>query len=265
MTVIREPAVAGQFYPGDTEELGRTVRFLLEEASPRERTPRKPPKAIIVPHAGYNYSGSVAAKAYARLGPYRNRYKRVVLLGPCHRVSVTGLAVPDVEAFRTPLGDVPVDVDEVARIASLGVKISDRAHEGEHCLEVHLPFLQSVLGQFSIVPIVVGHTRPEPVANILDIAWGGPETLIVVSSDLSHYRKYDQAREFDEQTCKSIEDLSGKDIDHDHACGATPVSALLIAARNRDMKVARLDLRNSGDTCGDRHIVVGYGSWEFLE
>ncbi len=262
MTVIREPAVAGTFYPRDAQELGRTIEFLLDEA---DGGVGDAPKALIVPHAGYVYSGSVAAKAYARLRPHRNQYQRVILLGPCHRVPVRGLALSGADVFRTPLGDVLLDKEAIASIDSPCVEVFDETHEFEHSLEVHLPFLQSVLGTFTLVPIVVGNTTHERVAEVLDVLWGGPETLIVISSDLSHYLGYDQARAIDGATRQAIEDLEVRGIDHDVACGATPIGGLLIAAKQRGMKVMTLDMKNSGDTAGDRRNVVGYGSWEFLE
>jgi len=262
MTVIREPAVAGQFYPGNREELGRTVEFLLDEV---KTAAGDAPKALIVPHAGYIYSGPVAAAAYARLRPYRDQYHRVILLGPCHRVPVRGLAFSGADVFRTPLGDVPLDKSAIAGIESSRIMVFDETHQFEHSLEVHLPFLQSVLGSFMLVPIVVGNTTHERVAEVLDALWGGPETLIVISSDLSHYLSYDRARAIDGQTRQAIEDLEVWGIDHDSACGATPIGGLLITAKRRGMQVNTLDLRNSGDTAGDRRNVVGYGSWEFLE
>jgi AmmeMemoRadiSam system protein B len=262
MTVIREPAVAGQFYPGDAEELSRSVEFLLDEVNSGAGDA---PKALIVPHAGYIYSGSVAAKAYARLRPYRNQYQRVILLGPCHRIPVQGLALSAADVFRTPLGDVPLDKKAIANIESPHVEVFDETHEFEHSLEVHLPFLQLVLESFTLVPIVVGDTTYQRVADVLDALWGGPETLIVISSDLSHYLSYDEARASDKAVCQAIENLDAYFINHDGACGATPISGLLIAARRHGMKVTTLDLQNSGDTAGDRDQVVGYGSWLFME
>lgn len=261
MSSIREPAVAGQFYSAGAGELGATVTTLLDEAQERS-TPA--PKALIVPHAGYIYSGPVAANAYARLRPYRDQYQRVVLLGPCHRVFVDGLALCSADAYRTPLGDVPLDKSVIESLDIPGVAVFDESHRGEHSLEVHLPFLQAVLGDFAIVPIVVGAASAELVSQVLDALWGGPETLIVVSSDLSHYLPYDEARTVDAVTCRAIEDLDAGRIDHDRACGATPVSGLLIAAKRRGMQVTTLDLRNSGDTAGDRNAVVGYGAWMFV-
>ncbi|MDH3336302.1 MAG: AmmeMemoRadiSam system protein B [Gammaproteobacteria bacterium] len=262
MTVIREPAVAGSFYPGNAPELGRTVEFLLEEAKCGDVGA---PKALIAPHAGYIYSGAVAAAAYARLRPYRDQYERVILLGPCHRVPVRGFALSSADVFRTPIGDVPLDTQAIAGMDIPLVEVFDDTHIYEHSLEVHLPFLQSVLGSFSLVPIVVGNTTPECVAEVLDALWGGPETLIVISSDLSHYLSYDQARAVDGETRRAIEDLDVRGIDHDTACGATPIGGLLITAKRRGMRVNTLDLCNSGDTAGDRRNVVGYGSWVFVE
>jgi AmmeMemoRadiSam system protein B len=259
MTVVREPAVAGQFYPEDPAELRAVVRALLGGVEPAGDAP---PKALIAPHAGYVYSGAVAASAYARLSRHRDVYKRVVLLGPCHRVPVTGVALSGADAFRTPLGDVPVDRETVAALAERGVAVFEASHQHEHSLEVHLPFLQTVLGEFSIVPIVVGEARPQAVASLLDALWDGPETLIVVSSDLSHYLDYDTAREQDAATCRRIERFDTA-IAHGDACGATPLRGLLLAAKHRGMQVTTLDLRNSGDTAGARDFVVGYGAWMF--
>lgn len=261
MTLIRTPAVAGQFYSANAGELSATVATLLDEAQDRE-TPA--PKALIVPHAGYIYSGPVAANAYVLLQPYRDQYQRIVLIGPCHRGPVHGLALSSADAFRTPLGDVPLDKPALASLDIPDVQIFDRSHQDEHCLEVHLPFLQAVLGDFCIVPIVVGDAPPEVVSLALEKLWGGPETLIVVSSDLSHYLKYDEARAIDAVTCRAIEDLDAAQINHDMACGATPVAGLLIAAERRRMKVTTLDLRNSADTTSDRDFVVGYGAWMFV-
>jgi len=261
MTLIRTPAVAGQFYSGSAGELSATVATLLKEAQDRD-TPA--PKALIVPHAGYIYSGPVAANAYARLQPYRGQYQRVILLGPCHRTPVHGLALSSADVYRTPLGDVPLDKDAVASLDIPGVQTFDESHEHEHSLEVHLPFLQALLGDFSLVPIVVGDASPERVSQVLDALWDGPETLIVISSDLSHYLQYDEAHAMDAVTCQAIEDLDGGQINHDMACGATPIRGLLITAKRRGMQVTTLDLRNSADTTGDRGLVVGYGAWMFV-
>jgi AmmeMemoRadiSam system protein B len=262
MTVVREAVVAGQFYPGNASELSTTIRVFLDEAQ-TEVGPA--PKALIVPHAGYIYSGPVAATAYARLRPYRQQYTRVILLGPCHRVAVKGLALSGADVFRTPLGDVPLDKEAIAGLNMPAVKVVDASHQFEHSLEVHLPFLQTALDLFSLVPLVVGDVAAETVAQVIDALWGGPETLIVISSDLSHYLAYDKARTSDKATCQAIENLQGQNIDHDSACGATPIGGLLIAAKRRGMKVTTLDLRNSGDTAGDKNHVVGYGSWIFFE
>ncbi len=262
MTVIREAAVAGQFYPGNASELRSTIKGLFEHV---RSLPGPAPKALIVPHAGYIYSGAVAATAYARLRRYREQYTRVILLGPAHRVAVKGLALSAADVFRTPLGDVALDKKAIAFLDMPDVTVFDATHQLEHSLEVHLPFLQSVIEPFSVVPIIVGDVAPETVAEVIDALWGGPETLIVVSSDLSHYLPYEKARAMDDATCQAIENLEAGRIDHRGACGATPIGGLLIAARRRGMKVTTLDLRNSGDTAGDRTRVVGYGSWLFLE
>src|SRR5688500_11774706 len=258
----RPAAVAGLFYPGQREALARTVSDLLRDAN---ATAARVPKALIAPHAGYVYSGPVAASAYALLAPARDTIKRVVLLGPTHRVAVRGLALPAATRFATPLGTVEIDAEAVARLRKLPqVGISDEAHALEHSLEVHVPFLQTVLADFTLLPLAVGYADPDEVAQVLEAVWGGPETLIVVSSDLSHYLGYAQAQSVDRTTCEAILALR-TDIDHDHACGATPVAGLALAAKRKGMTPELLDLRNSGDTAGDRSRVVGYASFAFYE
>jgi hypothetical protein len=270
MPAIREAAVAGQFYPGNPNELEAAVRGYLDAAlrgQPADSVvPLVVPKALIAPHAGYVYSGPVAATAYALLKPAHAAIKRVVLLGPCHRVGVRGLALSGADFFRTPLGDVAVDKDAAARIIDMPqVKVFDATHAMEHSLEVHLPFLQVVLDDFAVVPLVVGEATPAEVADVLDKLWGGPETLIVVSSDLSHYLDYDNARAIDARTCRAIETLDPAAIARDGACGRFPVGGLLEMAKRRGLTVTTLDLRNSGDTAGSKDHVVGYGSWMFAE
>ncbi len=259
---VRPPAVAGVFYPADAVLLKATLDSFLERHPPRIQ---ETPKAIIVPHAGYVYSGPVAASAYACLTPARGRIQRVVLLGPAHRVAFSGLAVPSVDYFETPLGLVPVDKAAVERIATLPqVRVLDEAHAFEHSLEVQLPFLQETLGEgFEIVPLVVGDTSPQEVAEVIDVLWGGSETLIVVSSDLSHYYDYDTARKLDTITSKAIEALDPTAIHFEQACGRTPVAGLLLMARRHGLQAETLDLRNSGDTAGDKSRVVGYGAYVF--
>jgi len=270
---FREAAVAGQFYPGDAKELEATVRELLDQAcsaipqrAADDIEPERPPKAIIAPHAGYIYSGAIAARAYALLTPAAATIKRVVLMGPNHRVPLSGMALSSANAFRTPLGEVVVDRDAVAEIADLsGVLTHDEAHREEHSLEVHLPFLQVLLDDFKIVPLVVGQATPAQVADVMETLWGGSETLIVVSSDLSHYLNYDEARQLDNTTCKAIENLDPAAISTNDACGRFPVGGILEMAKRRDMAVTTLDVRNSGDTVGSKDRVVGYGSWMFQE
>jgi len=258
---IRPPAVAGTFYPGSPRGLAEAVRAYLDAAGIREGAI---PKALIAPHAGYVYSGPTAAEAYAQVAAARDVIERVVLLGPAHRVYVSGMAAPDARAFATPLGEIPIDERALELALALPfVKVDAEAHELEHSLEVHLPFLQTVLGAFSLVPLVVGDAEPAAVAEVLDILWGGRETLIVVSSDLSHYQDYPSARETDAATTLAIEELRARDIGHDDACGCVPIQGLLVAARRRSLHVHTLDVRNSGDTAGPRNKVVGYGAWAF--
>jgi AmmeMemoRadiSam system protein B len=258
----RPAAVAGTFYPDSSDELRRELVAMLAGAA---GTPERCPKALIVPHAGYVYSGPVAASAFATLLGRGNAIRRVVLLGPTHRVAVRGLALPDCDAFATPLGDVPVDLPAVDAIRNLPqIVVSAPAHRLEHSLEVEIPFLQHVLGEFSLLPLAVGDVSPNAVAEVLDYVWGGPETLIVISSDLSHYLPYEDARRIDAETARQIVDFDPA-IDHTQACGATPVNGLLLAARKRGLQIRQLDVRNSGDTAGDRRRVVGYGAFAFFE
>lgn len=265
MRDVRPAAVAGLFYPGSPSELAATVRGCLSEALRPAGAPAGVPKALIVPHAGYVYSGPIAAGAYARLAALRGTIRRVVLLGPTHRVAVRGLALPSVRAFATPLGEVEVDREAVAAVAGMPqVVVSDAAHALEHSLEVQLPFLQAVLDGFRIVPFAVGAASADEVAQVLDRLWGGPETLVVVSSDLSHYHRYAEARAIDRASAERILALDGT-LDHEEACGATPINGLLLCARRRGLAPELVDLRNSGDTAGDRSRVVGYASFSFTE
>ena len=261
MTQVRQATVAGSFYPADAGELCNSINRMLDEVPAVTGTA---PKALIVPHAGYVYSGPVAATAYSRLRAHRDQYTRIILLGPSHRVAFRGLATSSAAVFRTPLGDVPVDRQAIEALQQPDLFVFDDAHRFEHSLEVHLPFLQVVLGSFSLVPIVVGDSDPEAVARVVDALWGGPETLIIVSSDLSHYLSRAEASIRDHATSDAIEQFDAHSIGHDDACGATPLDGLLIAARRQGLQVKTLDLRNSGDTAGGREQVVGYGAWMFL-
>jgi AmmeMemoRadiSam system protein B/AmmeMemoRadiSam system protein A len=260
MSSVRPAAVAGLFYPGHQVELARDILGMLEQTREAPLVPGFP-KALIVPHAGYIYSGAVAAHAFALLRPAAGIVKRVVVLGPCHRVAVRGLALPGAAGFETPLGTIPVDEEAVRAIADLPQVVSFPAtHAREHSLEVQLPFLQQVLREFKLLPLVVGSATAEEVAAVVERLWGGPETLFVISSDLSHYRGYEAAREIDGRTVQAILDFR-TDIDHEQACGATPVTGFLLAAKRRGMRIELLDARNSGDTAGGRDRVVGYASF----
>ena len=260
-TQIRPPAVAGMFYPAGADHLLGDLTAMLAEAQAAAVTP----KALIVPHAGYIYSGPVAASAYALLARLRGRVTRVVLFGPAHRVPLRGLALPEAEAFATPLGNVPID-SEAAEIALRLPQVvrSAAAHADEHSLEVQLPFLQRCLGEFSLVPFVVGRTPAAAVAEVIEALWGGPETLVVISSDLSHYHAYGEARRLDQATVDDILALTPL-ADHEQACGATPINGLLEVARRRGLAPRLLDLRSSGDTAGDKSRVVGYAALAFSE
>lgn len=261
MSAVRSPAVAGMFYPADAGTLFREIAAFLDEARPFDLHP----KALIVPHAGYIYSGAIAAMAYATLKPFARQIRRVVLLGPTHRVAVRGLALPDVDAFDTPLGRVKIDTEAVHALAHLPQIVTSRqVHAQEHSLEVQLPFLQSVLENFTLLPLAVGMASSDEVAEVLETLWGGEETLIVISSDLSHYLPYPTCQRVDQETVQAILNLDAP-IPHDRACGGTPVSGLILAARHHRLVPHLLDLRNSGDTAGTRDKVVGYASFAFTE
>ena len=263
MTDVRPAVVAGRFYPGAPMVLQADVRAYVGGAATPSPEGVILPKAVIVPHAGYMYSGAVAGFAYGRLAAGHDTIRRVVLFGPTHRVPVRGLALPAARAFATPLGTIDVDREAVAAALALPcVCESDAAHAFEHSLEVQLPFLQEVLGEFTIVPFAVGDATPREVADVIRLLWGGAETLIVVSSDLSHYHGYAEALAIDRATADNILALSPT-LDHEQACGATPINGLLLCARERGMRPELLDLRNSGDTAGDKSRVVGYASFAF--
>jgi AmmeMemoRadiSam system protein B len=260
--VIRQPAVAGSFYPGNPAQLQQAVQHYLAEG----RQSTLIPKAIIAPHAGYIYSGPIAGSAYRSLQPRRQQIRRVVLLGPSHHVAFHGLAAPTSTAFRTPLGDIPVDQAAIAGIADLPqLSLQDQPHLREHSLEVQLPFLQEAVGSFSLIPLVVGMAVSAAIAEVLERLWGGEETVIVISSDLSHYLPYDGAQQLDLASSRAIEALDDTALGHDSACGRLPINGLLHLARRRGLREETVDLRNSGDTAGDRRRVVGYGAYLFAE
>jgi len=255
---IREAAVAGDFYESDPARLRTLLASLLDEpgaaAGPR-------PKALIVPHAGYIYSGALAARAYRALAPFARDIKRVVLLGPTHRVPLRGMALPDADAFATPLGTVPIDPKGVRAAGKMpGVVVSGEAHRLEHSLEVQLPFLQTVLGSFSLVPLVVGDCNTRMAAAVIDLLWGGAETLVVISTDLSHFHNYKEALQLDARTCSRVmardATLNGRD-----ACGAHALNGLLRSRRARTLSLRQIGVCNSGDTAGSRDRVVGYGAF----
>ena len=260
MSSIRPPAVAGMFYPSDPGDLAATVRELLAAArTDGEPTDVPRPLALIVPHAGYVYSGPIAASAYVLLESVADEVDRVVLLGPCHRVPVRGLAASSATAFSTPLGEVPVDREALTRVLAMPqVHLFDDPHEDEHSLEVHLPFLQVVLAEFTVCPILVGEASPAAVADLIERFGDG---LVVVSSDLSHFHDYETARARDRATADAIEARDAARIGPRDACGCYPVGGLLEIARRRDWRIRTLDLRNSGDTQGPRGEVVGYGAF----
>jgi MEMO1 family protein len=259
--IARRPAVAGSFYPAQPDRLRRQVVELLANTGTALNTT---PKALIAPHAGYIYSGSPAAAAFATLRDNVQTLKRIALIGPAHYVPIRGIALPTVDAFETPLGRVAVDHDTLNKITDLPfVSRNDAAHAPEHALEVELPFLQIVLSSFSLLPLVVGDATAHEVAQVLARLWSSPETLLVISSDLSHYHSYETARRLDAATAAAIESGDWASLGPGQACGYLPIAGLLIEANRRNLKARRLSLCSSGDTAGPRDRVVGYGAWMF--
>lgn len=254
---VRQPAVAGAFYPDVPEILQAIVHNMLQEADHRDLSP----KALIVPHAGYIYSGPIAASGYQLLEPFRDTIRRVVLLGPSHQLPFEGIALPDADHFQTPLGRVHLDKPAMTALSGFSqVHTLPAAHKSEHSLEVQLPFLQTCLNNFSLVPLLVGHASAMAVAEVIDFLWGNQHTLIVISSDLSHYHNYEEAQRRDNLTVKAIEQLT-TDLTGGQACGCNPINGMLKVARRRGMEVQTLDVRNSGDTAGDKDRVVGYAAF----
>jgi len=265
---IRPAAVVGTFYPAEPETLKVQVEEYLQEAadSQTETLPATAPKAIIAPHAGYIYSGPIAGSVYSRLRPWSDKIKRVMLIGPSHRVPFDGLATSSAEFFITPLGKIPLDCEAIGQLLTLPqVSEIDEAHRLEHSLEVHLPFLQETLDAFTLVPLVFGRTQAEAIAEVLEQVWDDTETLIVVSSDLSHYHDYQEASAMDKKAAQAIENLAPEALNSEQACGQLAICAVLLAAKRHGLQARMLDLRNSGDTAGDKDRVVGYGAFEFSQ
>jgi len=261
MSQIREAAVAGLFYPANKNDLKNDIRRYLDQAQLSQKII---PKAIVVPHAGFIYSGSVAASAYKYLVPLKHQINRVVLLGPSHRVAFHGLAVPASDTFNTPLGNIRIDQQGIKQLSELPqVIVSDLAHRDEHSLEVQLPFLQEILDDFTLIPIVVGDADCHEVADVIKQLWGDQHTLIVISTDLSHFHEYNKAKQLDRDTSDAIENLEPELIGFDDACGRNGLKGMLAVAREKKLSVDSLDLRNSGDTAGDKSRVVGYGAYAF--
>lgn len=264
MGQIRHPVVAGMFYPADVNILKKDIQHYLDENDTSTHVLKNIPKAIVVPHAGYVYSGPIAASAYKLLIPLKHQIKRVVLLGPSHQVAFKGLAVPESDTFKTPLGNIPIDQKGIQLLSDLPQVIaSDIAHRDEHSLEVQLPFLQEILDDFSLIPLVVGDAERHEVAEVIERLWGDEHTLIVISTDLSHYHEYYEAKKLDRATSDAISCLKPDLIGYEDACGRNGLKGMLTVAQDKELSVETLDLRNSGDTAGSKDRVVGYGAYVF--
>lgn len=261
MAILKEAAVSGQFYPSSPEQLANDVKAYIHQATTANEPP---PEAIIAPHAGYIYSGPIAGSAYAPLAQLRNEIKQVAVLAPAHRVAVSGLALCNATHFETPLGVIPVSMSTVKALSDLpDVEFVDPAFAHEHAIEVQLPFLQETLGEFELVPILVGLADPKLVERAIDMLWGEPSTMMVISSDLSHFLDYESAKAMDKQATQAIETLEYQALSNHHACGSLAIKGLLMSAQKRGLKARTVDLRNSGDTQGDKQRVVGYGAYLF--
>ena len=257
--IVRPAAVAGMFYSDDPDQLMSDIAYFLQQA---KSSTHEVPKAIIVPHAGYIYSGPIAASAYKLLQTARHTIKQVILLGPSHRVALHGIATTDADYFSTPLGNIKINRDLCEKIEGLDfVHTNTAAHAQEHSLEVQLPFLQNVLGDFELTPLVVGDCDAHDIANLLELVWGGNETIIIISSDLSHYHNYLSAKQLDQKTSLAIENCQPENISYEDACGRSPLNGLLTLAKQKHLNIKTIDLRNSGDTAGDKERVVGYGAY----
>ncbi len=263
---MRPAAVCGLFYPGEPEVLRQTVHRLLRQARVPSLRQVHPPKGLIVPHAGYEYSGPIAATGYAVLQPWRGKFSRVVLLGTSHYADVQGAVFCPCESYETPLGPFPVEVDTLERLHQRGLaQPHAAAHRREHSLEVQLPFLHEVLGPVPLVPLTMGRCSQQEAAQVVEMLWNGPDSLLVLSTDLSHYLPYDLAQKTDHQTAQAIQGLQPEALDPQDACGFYALRGLLAAARQHRCTVQAVDLRNSGDTAGGRGEVVGYGSFVLWE
>lgn len=260
----RNPAVAGSFYPDKSSELSSSIQNYLDTT---ETTAGQIlPQAMIVPHAGYIYSGLIAASAYIQLTPFAKQITRVVLLGPCHHIPFLGIASSSVDFFQTPLGNIPLDRKIIDKLNELPfVQTHDEAHRQEHSLEVQLPFLQKILPEFSLVPLVIGQADDEQVSTVIETLWQEHNTLFLISSDLSHFLDYERAKECDHATCEAITELKPEKIHYEQACGRSAIAGMLLSAKKHHLNVQTLDLRNSGDTAGSKDRVVGYGSWVFYK
>lgn len=262
---VRPPAVAGLFYPSDPTTLRGMVEAMLKQTQVTDASGDAHLRAMIVPHAGYIYSGSTAAAAYAQLKQLADKVRHVVIVGPAHRFGIHGVGLVEADGMATPLGTIPLWQEGLAVAqAQPGVVVSMAAHAKEHSLEVQLPFLQVVLPEADVLPLVAGWVEPEVVANVLEALWDQPEMLVVISSDLSHYHPYTRAQELDSATIDQILELD-LNVTHDQACGATGINALLLVAKAHGLKPRMDQYCNSGDTAGDKDGVVGYMACSWFE
>lgn len=261
MHKIKKPAVAGAFYPDEPDILNNMVEHLFDAITWAGSSP----KAIIAPHAGYIYSGIAAACAYQCLEmmPY---IKNIILVGPSHYIAFNGVAYSDYDTFITPLGELFVNTNLIQQIAKLpATQHFNDAFSREHCLEVQFPFLQKKLNEFTIVPLLVSGANKQTVASVLEALWGDKETLVIISSDLSHYHDYLTAQQLDSETSQAIVNLDADNIKEDSACGRIAIRGLLHLAKQKKMQAKKILQINSGDTAGDKQRVVGYGAYHFFE
>ncbi len=256
--MIKECDVAGQFYPKERAQLIE----MIENFSSSEREIIYKPKAIIVPHAGFIYSGDIAAKAYKALIPLVDNYKKIILLSPAHRKSVTGVAYHNARKFACPIGDIPVNAELLSILKTNdSVYNDDEAFNFEHGLETHFPFISYIFRDISFLPLIVGNIDTQKLSDIFNLFWQADDILFIISSDLSHFHNYEICKTLDHETTQHIINLNYEKINHDAACGYYPLCGALKLAKDNNQKCYLLSLKNSGDSIGDKDSVVGYGSF----
>lgn len=258
-TEFRKPTVAGLFYPSETDNLSKLITDLLNQKPPVSFT-----KMLIVPHAAYQYIGEILAQSYLHLFSRSQQIKTVVLLTPSHHIKFNGIAITSKDCYLTPFGEVIIDSDAMMTLLNFPqVVMFDDAHIKEHSIEIHLPFLQTILPSFSLVPLIIGETNSYNILEILEKLWEQEETLIIASMNLSHYQTYNIAQELDQRTSQAIESLHWQSLQTNQICNIHLISSLLQLAHQKSLTPKTIKVCNSGDLTGIKNRVVGYGAFIF--